>query len=97
MRRKLATALTCLALTAFVAAATAPTGARSAQTNDEVVERTGSKRTKPEKMSCPIHPEIKARTAGKCAKCRIEERKQKESRGRDKNKVQENEGSDTNE
>lgn len=38
--------------------------------------RTGEKEAKVVATSCPIHPEVKTRAAGKCPVCRMEERKQ---------------------
>lgn len=87
MNRKLTTALASAALFIFFAAPThthAQSGQRDAQGN----ERTGQKVSKEIKSSCPIHPEIKARTAEKCPKCRIELRKQQAARAKGSDKVQ---------
>jgi uncharacterized paraquat-inducible protein A len=87
MNRRLATALASAAFLTFVSVPAALTGAQSAQ-EGQPVERTGQKMKKDVQTSCPVHPEIKARTAEKCPKCRAELRKQKGARDRDKNKVQ---------
>jgi hypothetical protein len=50
-----------------------------AQTN-EGPARTGEKTKKVGRQSCPIHPEFKARSAGRCPKCRVEERKMRSAR-----------------
>lgn len=73
MKRRLATALAAALLLfaatdgAFNAAAQAP-------------EAAARKATKPVQRSCPLHPEIKARSAGKCPKCRVQQRKMKSAR-----------------
>jgi hypothetical protein len=95
MKRRLATTLASAALLAFVSAQaasntqsvqTADTHTHAAQAAEQPVERTGQKVTKPVQMSCPVHPEVKARS-GKCPKCRMEERKQTEARAKGKDKV----------
>jgi hypothetical protein len=83
MKRRLATALATAALLALSVTAGSNPGA---QTN-QGPERTGDNTTKDVQQSCPVHPEIKARNAGKCPKCRAEERKMKSARDKDKNKV----------
>lgn len=104
MNRRLATALATAAFLAFVSAPAALTGAQSQQPAQEeqqqpVVERTGQKMKKDVQTSCPVHPEIKARTAEKCPKCRADLRKQKNARAKDKNKVlpQQQQGTPANE
>ena len=86
MNRRLTTALAFAAFLTFVSAPAALTGAQSAQ-EEQPVERSGQKTKKDVQTSCPVHPEIKARTAEKCPKCRAESRKQKGVRDKDKNKV----------
>ncbi len=81
MKRRLATALTTAALLAL-----SMTAGTDAQTN-QGPERTGEKTTRVDEQSCPIHPEIKARDASKCPKCRAEDRKMRSAREKDKNKV----------
>lgn len=99
MKRRLATALTSAALLALSVTAGLNAGA---QTN-QGPERTGEKTAKPIEQSCPVHPEMKARSAGRCSKCRAQERKMKSARDKDKDKVnrrqqpQQEEGSASNE
>ncbi len=81
MKRRLATALTTAALLAL-----SMTAGTDAQTN-QGPERTGEKNTRTEVQSCPIHPEIKARSAAKCPKCRAAERSMRSQREKDKSKV----------
>lgn len=83
MKRRLATALTAVA---FVALSLTAGIAAGAQTN-EGPERTDEKTTKAVQQSCPIHPEFKARNAGKCPKCRAEGRKVRSAREKDKSKI----------
>lgn len=83
MKRRLTTGLAAAALLALSMTAGLDAGA---QTN-QGPERTGEKTTKAVQQSCPIHPEFKTRSAGKCPKCRAEERKMRSARERDKNKV----------
>jgi hypothetical protein len=54
--------------------------------------------TKEVQSSCPVHPEIKARTAGKCPKCRMQERAEKSAREKGKGRVrqQPQQGNDSN-
>ena len=87
MNRRPAAALAFAAFLTFVSAPAPLAGAQSAQ-EGQPVERSGQKTTKDVQTSCPVHPEIKARTAEKCPKCRIEARKLKGARDKDKNKVQ---------
>ena len=84
MKRRLATTLTSAALLALSVTAGLNAGAQTAQQGPA---RTGEKTTKTVEQSCPVHPEIKARSAGKCPKCRAEERKMKSARDKDKGKV----------
>ncbi|MCA1615170.1 MAG: hypothetical protein LC800_13760 [Acidobacteria bacterium] len=98
MKRSLATALTSAALLALSVTAGLNAGA---QTN-QGPERTGEKTEKAVQQSCPVHPEFKARSAGRCPKCRADERKMKSAREKDKGKVnrpqqQQEEGSSSNE
>jgi hypothetical protein len=69
------------ALFAFVATPTAVSVAQNA------LPRTGEKSTKTVQVSCPVHPDVKARSAGRCPKCRAAERRLKVYREKDKNKV----------
>ncbi len=79
MKRRLVTAIAAAALLALSVTA----GAQ----NNEVPERTGERMGKPVVQSCPVHPEIKARSAGRCPKCRADQRNLKSARERDKGKV----------
>ena len=97
MNRRLATALAFAAFLTFVSVPAAFTGAQSAQEEGQPVQRTGQKEKKEIQTSCPMHPEIKARTADKCPKCRAESRKQRGARERDKNRVQPQQGAPANE
>ncbi|HEX8501290.1 MAG TPA: hypothetical protein VF659_11980 [Pyrinomonadaceae bacterium] len=81
MKRRLATALTTAALLAL--SVTAWAGAQT----EQGPARTGERNTKTVLQSCPVHPEFKARSAGKCPQCRAEERKMKSARDKDKGKV----------
>jgi len=82
MTRRLANALATAALLAIVSAPSAVSVAQDAAT-----PRTGEKSTKKVGTSCPVHPEIKARDASRCPKCRAEERRQRAAKERDKNNV----------
>jgi hypothetical protein len=87
MNRKLTTALASAALFVFCAAP-AHTHAQSGPQRDaHGNERTGQKVAKEVQAACPVHPEVKARTPEKCPKCRIEARKMKAARDKDKDKV----------
>lgn len=88
MNRKFTTVLASAALLVFISAPGAHTHAQSVQKDVHGNERTGEKDTKEVQSSCPVHPEIKARTAEKCPKCRIEARKQQAARARGNNRVQ---------
>jgi hypothetical protein len=89
MNRKLTTVLASAALLVFTAAPSTHTHAQSAQQRDAYGnERTGQKEEKEVQASCPVHPEIKARTAEKCPKCRIEARKLQAARAKGNNKIQ---------
>ena len=83
MTRRLATALASAALFAFISA---PTATSVAQTTG-ATPRTGEKATKVAQTSCPVHADVKARSAGRCPKCRAEERREKVGKERDKNNV----------
>ena len=85
MKSKIATALASVALLAFVSTQAASI---TQQTEQAATPRTGQKVTKPVKTSCPVHPEVKTRSAGKCPKCRMEERKQGAARTKGNGKVQ---------
>ena len=87
MKRTIATALASVALLAFVSTQAAPTTAPQ-QTEQTATPRTGQKATKPVQTSCPMHPEVKTRSAGKCPKCRMEARKQSAARAKSNGKVQ---------
>jgi hypothetical protein len=96
MKRRLATALASAALLALSVTAGLDAGA---QTN-QGPERTGTKRVKAVKQSCPLHPEFKARSAGRCPKCRVVERKMNSAREKERSKgnpPQQEEGSASNE
>lgn len=82
MTRRLSTALASAALFAFISA---PSATSLAQTG--TLPRTGEKTTKAVQTSCPAHPEVKARAAGRCHKCRAEERRQRVARERNQNNV----------
>ena len=98
MKRRLATALASAALLALSVTAGSDAGA---QTSQDGPERTGQKNERAVPQSCPIHPEVKARTAAKCPKCRMEARKQSAARAKGNGKVQpqpqQQEGADANE
>lgn len=102
MNRKIATALAAAALFASVSVSAALAGAQNAQNPQAEqpapkIERTGRKQKKVAQNSCPIHPEVKARTPGKCPKCRMEDRKQKEAQQKEKDKQKELGGAVVNE
>lgn len=86
MKRTIVTALASVALLAFVSTQAASTNTQ--QTEQTATPRTGQKTTKPVQTSCPMHPEIKTRSAGKCPKCRMEARKQSAARAKSNGKVQ---------
>ena len=98
MKRRFATALASAALLALSVAAGSDAGA---QTNQGPA-RTGQKNERAVAQSCPVHPEIQARSAGRCSKCRAEERKMKSARDKNKGAVnrpqqsQQEEGSSAN-
>jgi hypothetical protein len=75
MKRRLATALAAATLAALSLTARLD----AAQTNGGI-ERTGEKTTKVVRQSCPVHPEFKTRSAGRCPKCRADERKMRSAR-----------------
>ena len=79
MNRKLTTALASAALLACAALAPSPAAAQDGQTP----ERTGRRVTKAVTTSCPRHPEVKARSAGKCPKCRMQERRQRAAQNKE--------------
>lgn len=58
----------------------------STSTTTAAMPRTGEKATKLVTNSCPVHPEVKTRTAGKCPLCRREERKQTAARAKEQGK-----------
>ena len=60
-----------------------------AQTAQEGPTPAGQRMTKPVLTSCPTHPEIKARSAGKCPKCRMEERKRRSAQEKKDRKAKE--------
>lgn len=102
MNRKVATALTTAALFASVSFSAALAGAQgpqnaSAEQPAPKLERTGQKQKKVAQHSCPVHPDVKARTPGKCPKCRMEERKQKAAQQKEKDKQKELGGAAANE
>lgn len=72
-----------------VIASTAAVPTTGAQTEQEPTPAEQKKMTKPVTTSCPMHPEIKARSAGKCPKCRMEERKRKSALEKKNKKAQE--------
>jgi hypothetical protein len=87
MNRKLTTALASAALLVFISAPTHTHAQETTQRDAHGNERTGTKETKEVQTTCPVHPEIKARSAEKCPKCRIEARKLQAARAKG-NKVQ---------
>ena len=88
MNRRLKTIFASAALAVIVStAAVLTTGAQTAQEGPTPAEQ--KKMTKPVTTSCPMHPEIKARSAGKCPKCRMEERKRKSALEKKNKKAQE--------
>jgi Heavy metal binding domain len=94
MNRRLKTVIISAALAALVSTPAVLTN--GAQT-EQAPTRTGEKATKPVPMSCPVHPEIKARAAGKCPKCRMQERKQRAAREKKSRAAQSQEGNSANE
>ncbi len=82
MTRRIATALASAALFAFISAPSATSVAQTSAT-----PRTGERAGKAVQTSCPVHPEVKARTAARCPKCRAEERRQRVAKERDQNNV----------
>jgi uncharacterized low-complexity protein len=104
MNRKVARTLFVAALFASASASVALVGAQTAQNAQTTqnaqatqkeqpalpkIERTGRKQTKVAQSSCPIHPDVKARTPGKCPKCRAEDRKQKEAQQKERDRQKE--------
>ena len=87
MNRRLANTLASAAFLVFVSAPVALSGAQQPAQEDQPTERSGQKVTKAVQTSCPVHPEIKARTAGKCLKCRMQERNEKSARDKGKGRV----------
>lgn len=77
-----------LAVAILIASASTQAGFAGAQQTEQGPARTGQKETKAVEVSCPVHPEVKTRTAGKCPKCRMEERKQKSAREKKEKKGQ---------
>ncbi len=77
MNRKLTNALASAALLAFISApaAFAQQTTKDAHGN----ERTGQKSEKQAQHSCPVHPEVKVRGAGKCPECRIDARREQQN------------------
>ena len=71
----------------FVFASTPAVTTTSAQTEQETTATQG--RPKPVNTSCPTHPEIKARSAGKCPKCRMAERNRRKAQEKKNRKAQE--------
>jgi len=105
MNRRLATTLASAAFLAFVSVPAAFSGAhqhsaqegQQQQEQEQPTPRSGQKVTKEVQSSCPVHPEIKTRTAGKCPKCRMQERAEKQQREKGKGRVrQQQQGNDTN-
>lgn len=88
MHRRLATAFASVAL---IASASVPARPTALAQNEQAPAHTGQRVTKPVLTSCPVHPEIKARSAGKCPKCRMAERKRK-SAWEKKNRAQSQQG-----
>ena len=86
MNRRLATALASAALLA--AAALAPAAATAQGQEGQAPERTGRRVTKAVTTSCPRHPEVKARSAGKCPKCRMQERRQRAAQNKENAQAQ---------
>lgn len=96
MNRKIATALATAALFASVSVSAALANAQTEQPAPKIA-RTGQKQKKVAQNSCPIHPDVKARTPGKCPKCRMEDRKQKEAQQKEKDKQKDSGGAVVNE
>lgn len=87
MNRRLANTLATAAFLAFVSVPAALSGPQQPAQEDQPTERSGQKVTKAVQSSCPVHPEIKARTAGKCPKCRMQERNERSAREKGKGRV----------
>lgn len=88
MNRRLANTLASAAFLAFISVpATLSVAQQPAQEEQQPTQRSGQKVTKAVQSSCPVHPEIKARTAGKCPKCRMQERTEKSARDKGKGRV----------
>jgi hypothetical protein len=96
MNRRLASVLASAAFLTFVSVPAALSGAQQQpEQDDKPVERTGEIVAKAVQASCPVHPEIKARTAGKCPKCRIQERGEKSTREKGKGRVRQQQQQET--
>lgn len=93
MNRRITITLASAVLMAFISTPAAPAGAQTAQQDapPTAIERTGRKSAKEVVTTCPIHPDVVAK-AGKCPKCRMEERKQKHAREKKEKKDKENNG-----
>ena len=87
MNRRLATTLASAAFLTFISVPAALSGAQQPAQETQPTERSGQKVTKAVQASCPVHPEIKTRTAGKCPKCRMQERNEKSARDKGKGRV----------
>lgn len=92
MKRRLAITFASAALIASVSTFSAfDTSARTVQTP----EGAGAKVVKSIRTSCPLHPEVKAASAGKCPKCRMQERKRKSAQAKEKNNPNQSQGGTT--
>jgi hypothetical protein len=89
MNRRLRTIFAAAAL--FVFASTPALLTTGAQTEQEAAPAAQG-RPKPVTTSCPVHPEIKARSAGKCPKCRMAERKRRSAQEKKERKAKAQEG-----
>ena len=87
MNRRLANTLASAAFLAFISVPATLSGAQQPAQEEQPTQRSGQKVTKAVQTSCPVHPEIKTRTAGKCPKCRMQERNEKSAREKGRGRV----------
>lgn len=90
MNRRLKNIIAAAALA--VVASTPAVLTTGAQTTQEGTTPAGQSTRKPVTTSCPTHPEIKARSAGKCPKCRMEERKRRSAQEKKDKRAKAEEG-----
>jgi uncharacterized paraquat-inducible protein A len=90
MNRRLTTIFAAAAL-AVVASAPAALSTAAQETAQES-EQTGRRAPRPVTTSCPAHPEIKARSAGKCPKCRMAERNRRSAQEKRERRAKAQEG-----